>query len=186
MKTSCRHFAEEFSLTWPLLRKSVASLEWSRMQSESEKIIPIFFKDFPSILIYVDGGFFSRVYFLALAPLVSFSHLSTGPFYHDNVSCKVRGRSRFSAPPLPHCIAFARGHRETAENLCRYTQSFPLRLDLCNRYFDYEHQTSEFNLPLNGSMRQLVHPSDTTHGPFFTNEVYLSKRRNFCYRLMFV
>ena len=48
----------------------------------------------------------------------------------------------------PHCIAFARGHGETAENLCRYSRSFPLRLDLRNRYFDYEHQPSEFNLPL--------------------------------------
>ena len=87
--------------------------------------------------------FLSPVYiFSALAPSVPFSHLSIHLFYYDNVSCKV---------------AFARGHRETAENLCRHSWSFPLRLDLCNRYFDYEHQPSEFNLPLNASMRQLAH-----------------------------
>ena len=43
--------------------------------------------------------------------------------------------ARFPPPPppirecdrshsLPCCIAFARGHRETAENLCRYSQPF--------------------------------------------------------------
>ena len=32
----------------------------------------------------------------------------------------------------PHCIAFARRHRETSENLCRYSQSFPLKHDLRN------------------------------------------------------
>ena len=46
--------------------------------------------------------FFPRVYFSALAPLVPFSHLSTYPFYHDNVSCKVRGRGRFLSPTVSH------------------------------------------------------------------------------------
>ena len=43
-----------------------------------------------------------RVYFSALAPLVPFSHLSTYPFYHDNVSCKVSGRGRFLNPTVSH------------------------------------------------------------------------------------
>ena len=34
---------------------------------------------------------------------------------------------------------------------------------LCNQYFDYEHQPSEFNLPLNGSMGQLADGSAVTH-----------------------
>ena len=56
----------------------------------------------------------------------------------------------------PYSIAFARRHRKNAENLRWYSRSFPLRLDLCNRYFDYENQPSEFNLPLNGSTRLLT------------------------------
>ena len=69
-----------------------------------------------------------------------------------------------AAASHPHCIAFVRGRRETAENLCRYIRLFPLRLDLCNRYFDYEKQTFRVRPPAQwfdapASTRLSGHPS---------------------------
>ena len=77
--------------------------------------------------------------FLVLASFVPFSHLFWYLFATTMSLVKVRGRGRFFTL---HCIAFARGHRESAENLYRYSRSFPLTLDPRNPYFDYEHQPS--------------------------------------------
>ena len=68
---------------------------------------------------------------------------------------KFAAAAAFNAPPLYRIRTTAQENRGKPVPIQPVITSE--RLDLCNRYFDYEHQPSEFNLPLNGSMRQLAH-----------------------------
>ena len=93
-----------------------------------------------------------KKYFSALAPLVPFSRLFTYPFYHDNVSRKV------CAPP-PHSTV-SHSHEGTGKprKICADTAGH----SLWDLIFIIDI-SSEFNLLLNGSMRQLAHGQAVTH-----------------------
>ena len=92
--------------------------------------------------------FFPGVYFSALARLVPFSHLTTHPLYHDNVSCEVRGRGRFLPPTVSHSHEGTRKPRKTCADIVGYSLwdlIFVIDTPITN-------QPSELNLPLNGSI----------------------------------
>ena len=101
-------FLRKHFVRTPAKRKLIVAftwrLVWRRLKSVS--FWPYFFSPL--------------VYFSALAPLVPFSHLSIYPFYHDNVSCKVRGRGRFLTPPESHSHEGTGKPRKTCADTVRH------------------------------------------------------------------